>query len=148
MKSTVSRCIILIAAAFAALATSSRSAARPWPDTTSGVYVFNDQLTSAMNPALTQFCATHYAGCQKMIRSDALRAYNANPVQFTCQARTTSGWINVTDVCLRSSSAPGVATVSNRGLVTPVSRGSASITARYLYNGSYLSTSAGVQVAY
>ncbi len=53
---------------------------RPWPDTTRGVHVFNDQLNSAMSDAQVQFSATHYAGCQKMERSqaDRLRAVNPN----------------------------------------------------------------------
>ena len=74
--------------------------------------------------------------------------YSATPVQFTCQARTTTGWINVTQVCQWISSNTGVATVSSTGLVTPVARGNATITARYLYNGSYLAKSASVQVSF
>ena len=74
--------------------------------------------------------------------------YTATPAQFTCKARTTTGWIAVTQVCQWTSSNPTVATVSPTGLVTPVARGSATITARYLYNGSYLSTSGSVQVAF
>ena len=53
---------------------------RSWPDTTAGVHVFNDQLTEGMSNAQVQFAATHYAGTQKMVRSEAdrLRAYNPN----------------------------------------------------------------------
>jgi len=79
MKSIVSRYSILVAAALAVMVClSTGSAARPWPDTTNGVYVFNDQLASAMGAPLAEFSATHYAGCQKMLRSDAdsLRSYN------------------------------------------------------------------------
>ena len=53
---------------------------RPWQDTTDGIYVFNDQMSSNMGADLCRFAATHYAGCQKMVRSDAdaLRSYNSN----------------------------------------------------------------------
>ena len=70
--------LIIEIAAFTAV--SDTALARPWPDTSAGIYVFNDQLSNSMTPALTQFSATHYAGCQKMARADAdsLRAYNAN----------------------------------------------------------------------
>ncbi|HPH97955.1 MAG TPA: putative glycoside hydrolase [Anaerolineaceae bacterium] len=51
---------------------------RPWPDTTSGIHVFNDQLPGSMSQTLLQFSATRYAGTQKMTRStaDQLRAIN------------------------------------------------------------------------
>ena len=55
-------------------------AGRPWPDTSAGIYVFNDQLALWGNPSWTHFAATHYAGTQKMTRADAdaLRAINPN----------------------------------------------------------------------
>ena len=46
---------------------------RPWPDTTAGIHVFNDQLASSLSDAQWQFAATHYAGTQKMTRADANR---------------------------------------------------------------------------
>lgn len=53
---------------------------RPWPDTASGIHVFNDQLPGDLSGDLLQFSATHYAGTQKMIRSaaDQLRSLNAD----------------------------------------------------------------------
>lgn len=51
---------------------------RPWPDTTRGIHVFNDQLTY-LNDAQIQFAATHYAGSQKLIRSQADRLHAVNP---------------------------------------------------------------------
>jgi hypothetical protein len=53
---------------------------RPWPITTRGIHVFNDQLIQGMSDQQVAFCATHYAGTQKMIRSEAdrLRAVNPN----------------------------------------------------------------------
>ncbi|MBK9231390.1 MAG: hypothetical protein IPO15_11150 [Anaerolineae bacterium] len=60
--------------------TPGGGAPRAWPDTSSGVHVFNDQLSQGMTQAQVQFIATHYAGTQKMIRSEAdrLRAVNPN----------------------------------------------------------------------
>ena len=57
------------------------STRRQFPDTTDGIHVFNDQLAGwDMTEAQFQFAATHYAGTQKMIRSDTrhLRSYNPN----------------------------------------------------------------------
>ena len=54
------------------------SAQRPFPNTTEGIYVFNDQLAGwDMTEAQFEFAATHFVGTQKMIRShaDRLRAY-------------------------------------------------------------------------
>ena len=91
-------------------ATSGGGAPRAWPDTSSGVHVFNDQLSQGMTQAQVQFAATHYAGAQKMIRSEAdrLRAVNPNflilhyrlghglgyrAVQNGCQP--TGGWLYI-----------------------------------------------------
>lgn len=54
---------------------------RAFPDTTSGIHVFHDQLNfSAMNSAQVKFAATHYAGAQKLLLRDAqlIRTYNPN----------------------------------------------------------------------
>jgi len=59
--------------------TSPTSGLRPFPDTTGGIFVFNDQLaTSGMTEEQFAFAATHYAGTQKVTRADAahLRQYN------------------------------------------------------------------------
>lgn len=72
--------------------------------------------------------------------------YNRSPYQFVCQARATSRYIDVTQVGEWTSSAPSVATVDWKGLVTPISPGTATITARYRHNGNYLSTGASVTV--
>jgi hypothetical protein len=55
------------------------SRVRQFPDTTRGIHVFTDQLSTSMSDAQWQFAATHYAGTQKMLRSDAdrLRALNS-----------------------------------------------------------------------
>lgn len=57
------------------------TAARPWPDTTVGIHVFNDQLTQLrdLSDAQIAFAATHYVGTQKMVRSDADRLRTLNP---------------------------------------------------------------------
>ena len=54
-------------------------ALRTFPDTTSAIRVFNDQLASgSMSEAQFAFAAAHYVGTQKVLRRDArrLRAYN------------------------------------------------------------------------
>lgn len=56
-------------------------APRPWPDTTSGIHVFNDQLSSlnSLSEAQIQFAVRHYVGTQKMTRADADRLRAINP---------------------------------------------------------------------
>lgn len=57
------------------------TAARSFPDTTTGIFVLNDQLAmESMSEAQIQFAATHYVGTQKVLRADArrLRQYNPN----------------------------------------------------------------------
>lgn len=59
----------------------ARGEGRAFPDTTNGIFVFNDQLAAwSMSEAQWQFAATHYAGTQKVLRDDArhLRQYNPN----------------------------------------------------------------------
>lgn len=53
---------------------------RPFPDTSDGIHVFNDQLIpSQMTEAQVQFAAYHYAGSQKLTRADARRIRQYNP---------------------------------------------------------------------
>ena len=52
---------------------------RPWPDTSRGIHVFNDQLASNLSDAQVQFAASHYAGAQKLTRSEADRLRAVNP---------------------------------------------------------------------
>jgi hypothetical protein len=63
---------------FLPAALGAQGVPRPWPDTTAGIHVFNDQLAPWMTEPQWQFAATHYAGAQKMLRADAnhLRALN------------------------------------------------------------------------
>ena len=58
-------------------------AARPWPDTRFRIVPFSDQLPNSLSATQRWFAATHFAGTQKMLRSEiqALRAYNTN---FLC----------------------------------------------------------------
>ena len=61
------------------IVTRGAAAARSFPDTTDGIFVFNDQLaTWSMSEAQFQFAATHYVGTQKVLRDEArhLRQYN------------------------------------------------------------------------
>lgn len=59
---------------------SSAGSVFSWPDTSSGIHVFNDQLAGNMTDEQVQFAASHYAGTQKMTRAeiDRLRANNPN----------------------------------------------------------------------
>jgi hypothetical protein len=57
----------------------NHSSLRPWPDTSSGIHVFSDQLSEGLSDAQIRFVASHYAGCQKMIRSEADRLRAVNP---------------------------------------------------------------------
>jgi len=55
--------------------------ARSWPETTNGIFIFNDQIdTRTLSEAQFQFAATHYVGAQKLLRDAArhLRQYNSN----------------------------------------------------------------------
>ena len=70
--------VLVLAAASAGW---TRAQTRTFPDTTNGVFVFNDQLdTSSMSEAQYQFAASHYVGCQKISRdaSGRIRTYNPN----------------------------------------------------------------------
>jgi hypothetical protein len=66
-------------AAPAAAAPSARAGPRAWPDTTSGVHVFGDQPSEGLTDAQLRFVATHYAGVQKITRSEAARYRAVNP---------------------------------------------------------------------
>jgi len=80
---------------------SSAPAVRPLPETTVGIHVFNDQLSNSMSEAQFQFAATHYAGTQKMARSDAnhLRAYNPNFVILHYRLGLGLGYRAIQDTC-------------------------------------------------
>ncbi len=53
---------------------------RPFPDTSDGIYVFNDQLAGwSMTEEQYQFAATHYAGTQKMTLTDVRHLRQTNP---------------------------------------------------------------------
>src|SRR3990172_1477698 len=65
----------------AMLRAAQQPSARNFPDTTSSILVFSDQLnTSAMTEAQFQFAAAHYAGSQKLLPNATrrLRSYNPN----------------------------------------------------------------------
>src|SRR4051794_33211995 len=74
--------IVLAATALLLLAAVSARAAtraRPWPNSASGIHVFNDQLASGMSDAQVRFAARHYDGAQKLLRSEAGRLRAVNP---------------------------------------------------------------------
>ncbi len=53
---------------------------RQWPDTTSGIHIFHDQVDlAAFDSAQIQFVATHYAGVQKVTANDAAKLRSINP---------------------------------------------------------------------
>ncbi len=52
---------------------------REWPLSRRGVSVFNDQLAPRMSETQVSFCASNYAGTQKMTRSEADRLRAVNP---------------------------------------------------------------------
>jgi hypothetical protein len=52
----------------------------PFPDTTEGIHVFNDQLAVwDMSEAQFEFAASHYVGTQKVFASDVRRLRSHNP---------------------------------------------------------------------
>ncbi|RLG41855.1 MAG: hypothetical protein DRO05_02815 [Thermoproteota archaeon] len=61
-------------------ARTENSSKRSFPDTTEGIFVFNDQLSEEMSEGQIKFAATHYFGSQKLVRSltRKLREYNPN----------------------------------------------------------------------
>jgi hypothetical protein len=66
-----------------------RTVPTTWTQTTSGIYVLEDQLPS-LDSALTQFMATHTVGTQKqtLAQVDAFRAYNPNYLMLEYQLGT------------------------------------------------------------
>jgi len=71
--------LVVAALAWAAPAATA-TPPRAWPDTTSGIHIFNDQLPTlvAISDAQVNFAATHYIGVQKMTRPDADRLRSIN----------------------------------------------------------------------
>jgi len=83
--------------------------ARPTPNTTYGVHVFNDQNATGLTAAQVDFCAQRYAGTQKQTRADADRYRAVNPDFLVLHYRLGQGLGH------RSTSAP---CNPNGGLVT------------------------------
>ena len=75
------------------LSSSQVHAARPWPDTRRQIVPFADQLPNSLNATQRWFAATHFAGTQKMLRSEIrqLRAYNPNFLCLHYQLAVGSG---------------------------------------------------------
>jgi hypothetical protein len=74
-----SRSIVLALACAAGARAGAQAPARPTPETTYGVHVFNDQNATGISPAQAEFCARRYAGTQKQTRADADRYRAVNP---------------------------------------------------------------------
>jgi hypothetical protein len=72
---------LLLAALALAAFPAARGGVRAFPDTTSGIHVFHDQLNvNGMSSAQVRFAAMHYAGSQKLLQDSArwIRTYNPN----------------------------------------------------------------------
>jgi hypothetical protein len=70
----------LCAALFVLAITPGVAAAREFPDTSNGIFVFDDQLdTGSMTDAQFAFAATHLVGTQKIVVSAVRRLRQANP---------------------------------------------------------------------
>src|SRR5260370_29901350 len=63
------------------------------PDTSSGIFLFADQLNNGYSDGLVKFVATHYAGTQKMLKAenDRYRAVNANWLLLHYRLGSSSG---------------------------------------------------------
>lgn len=71
---------VLVAVSSLVSTTSVQAAPRPWPNTSSGIHVFNDQLSPGLSDAQVRFAAKNYEGTQKLLRQDAdrIRGHNSN----------------------------------------------------------------------
>lgn len=86
-----------------ALSTEEPQIIHPFPDTSDGIHVFNDQLAVwEMSEAQFEFAATHYAGTQKVFASDArrLRSINPNFVILNYRLGQGLGYRLTSDDCL------------------------------------------------
>lgn len=73
-----------------------------FPDTSDGIHVFNDQLTTwEMSEEQFKFAATHYAGTQKIFASDArrFRANNPNFIVLNYRLGMGLGYQNTGNQC-------------------------------------------------
>ncbi len=70
----------LAAISMVSVITAAWAAPRPWPDTSSGIHVFNDQLNPGLTDAQVNFSASNYSGSQKLYRGEAdkIRGQNSN----------------------------------------------------------------------
>ena len=79
-----------------------RFTGRSWPNTSSGIKVFNDQIANYINDAQWRFSATHYVGAQKLTRADANRVRAINPgfVILHYRLGLGLGYRSITSGCL------------------------------------------------
>lgn len=69
------------------------TAARSFPDTTNGIFVLNDQLTTwSMSEAQFQFAATHYVGTQKVLREMHVTCGNTIRTSSCCITGSARRW--------------------------------------------------------
>jgi hypothetical protein len=77
-------------------------AVRLFPNTSDGIYVFNDQLAGgSMSEEQFRFAVTHYVGCQKMTRTDTrhLRQYDPGFIVLHYRLGLGLGYQEPDDAC-------------------------------------------------
>jgi hypothetical protein len=80
----------------------TRAAPLPFPDTSDGIHLFNDQLaTWEMTEAQFEFAAIHYDGSQKVFASDArrLRIYDPGFIVLDYRLGLGLGYRKTTNAC-------------------------------------------------
>jgi hypothetical protein len=83
--------LALCVLALSAAAAQARAPLSVLSGTSSGVHVFSDQLPDGLAPGLLRFAATHYAGAQKLGRSETVALKAINPRFFMIQYRLALG---------------------------------------------------------
>src|SRR5262245_36756898 len=78
-RSFVASSVGLVLGALLVCAPARAQGARPVPDTSDGIHVFNDQIHPGLTQAQVNFCARRYAGTQKLTLADASRLRAVNP---------------------------------------------------------------------
>jgi hypothetical protein len=93
---------VVLTTPFALTAPAVSEVIHSFPDTTAGIYVFNDQLAVwEMSEAQFEFAARHYVGTQKVFASDArrFRAHNPNFVVLNYRLGLGLGYQGTTGDC-------------------------------------------------
>ena len=97
-----SRLGVVLTTPLASAAPALPGVIRPFPDTTEGIHIFNDQLAVwEMSEVQFEFAARHYDGTQKVFASDArrLRSHNPNFVVLNYRLGLGLGYQGTTGDC-------------------------------------------------